>query len=248
VDLTHAGELFLERARVALAAADAAAATGRDLETAVVGSLRLGLDTCAPWGGTPALLEWFTNERSGVEFTVLEGYGGTLWRDLRDGRLDALLAPAAFSSADLRRLDLGSEPWVVLVGPGHPLAGIGPLSAEDLEGQRLAVTGHRDGAGYDRRITEILEDLGVSVEPVRAAPGPASHGLVLTGEAVALTTVPQNVHPDVMVRPLDSACRLSFDLLWRDETPSAALEEFIQIATERSQRGPLLRRPLAAVA
>src|ERR1700750_955400 len=43
VDLTQAGKVFLERARVALAAAEAAGATGRDLKAGVMGTLRLGL-------------------------------------------------------------------------------------------------------------------------------------------------------------------------------------------------------------
>ena len=47
VDLTQAGELFLERARIALAAAETAGATGRDLEAGVIGSVRLGV---AAWG------------------------------------------------------------------------------------------------------------------------------------------------------------------------------------------------------
>src|SRR6201989_725878 len=47
VDLTAAAELFLERARTALAAADAARATGHDLEEGLVGSVRLGIATGA---------------------------------------------------------------------------------------------------------------------------------------------------------------------------------------------------------
>src|ERR1700760_3914191 len=43
VRLTPAGDLFLERARVALAAADDARATGRDLELGLAGAVRLGL-------------------------------------------------------------------------------------------------------------------------------------------------------------------------------------------------------------
>src|ERR1700760_4076688 len=85
VDLSEAGTLFLERARATLAAADAASATGSDLKDGVVGSLRLGLATPARWLGTAALLERFARERDGVELTVLEGDGGTLWHDLRDG-------------------------------------------------------------------------------------------------------------------------------------------------------------------
>src|SRR5258708_11308862 len=42
VTLTPAGALFLERARVALAAADAAAATGLDLQAGMIGRGRLG--------------------------------------------------------------------------------------------------------------------------------------------------------------------------------------------------------------
>src|ERR1700733_2072467 len=38
VDLTDAGDLLLERARTALAAADAARSTGRDLEDGLVGA------------------------------------------------------------------------------------------------------------------------------------------------------------------------------------------------------------------
>ena len=47
VEPTPAGELFLARARVALAAADAAQATGRDFAAGVNGSVRLGIATCA---------------------------------------------------------------------------------------------------------------------------------------------------------------------------------------------------------
>jgi DNA-binding transcriptional LysR family regulator len=52
VDLTDAGELFLERARTVLAAADAARSTGHDLEQGLVGSIHLG---SSPVPAGPAL-------------------------------------------------------------------------------------------------------------------------------------------------------------------------------------------------
>src|SRR2546423_2354676 len=84
VDLTEAGEVFLERARVALAAADAAAATGSDLEAGVLGSVRLGLATGAHWHWTSDVLERFTHEREEVELTVIEGYGGAPGGEFRE--------------------------------------------------------------------------------------------------------------------------------------------------------------------
>src|SRR3954449_12246279 len=94
VDLTEAGMVFLERARAALVAAEDARATGSDLESGLAGTLRLGLATGARAQLVPLLLEHFAASRPDVEITVIESHGGTLLRDLRDGRLDALIAPS----------------------------------------------------------------------------------------------------------------------------------------------------------
>jgi DNA-binding transcriptional LysR family regulator len=248
VDLTSAGELFLERARAALSAAEFAGATGRDLEAGIVGTLKLGLSTGARWRRTASFLERFTREHGGIELTTLEGHGGTLWRDLRDGRLDAVLAPSNFASADLRRLDLGAEPWVVLVGKSHRLADVGPLAAQDLRGERIGVTAHRDGAGYDRAVADVLSELGVAATLVRCAPGPGSHSAVADGSVLALTTAPEALNAEVIARPLDPPRALKFELLWREETPSPALSELIRVAAESVNREPSHRRLLAAVA
>ena len=247
VDLTQAGELFLERARVAIAATEAASATGHDLQDGLIGSLRLGVATGARWRPTSKLLQRFTRERSGVELTVLEAHGGTLWRDLRDGRLDALIAPLGHTSADLRTLELGSEPWVVLVGTGHRLAGIGPIAADDLDGERIAVTGHRDGAALDRAIANLLADLGVAPELVPAPPEPASHAAVAENDVVALTTASEALPAGVIARPLDPRREIAFELLWRDGSTSPALAGFVSLATDVASR-PMATRSLAAVA
>ena len=85
------GELFLERARSRSRRLKRPAATGRDLQAGVIGSLRLGVASGPGWPLTSDFLQRFGRERPGVELSVLQGYSGMLWRDLRDGRLDALL-------------------------------------------------------------------------------------------------------------------------------------------------------------
>src|SRR5262245_52122421 len=57
VELTDAGRVFLERARNVLAAADEARATGGDVQSGLVGTIRLGIGTGAHWHGAEALLE-----------------------------------------------------------------------------------------------------------------------------------------------------------------------------------------------
>ena len=248
IDLTDAGELFLERARVTLSAAEAASATGRDLETGVVGTVRLGLAGGAQWHRTCDVLERFTRECGGVELTLLEGPGGTLWRDVRAGRLDAMIAPSSFASPDLRRLDLGAEPWVVLVGSSHALAGDGPLDATDLHGEQIAVSAHRDGASFDRAIAELLRELGVTAAMVRGAPGMALQRAVADGAVLALTTAPEALHPAVTVRRLQPARTLSFQLLWRDAAASPALMDFIRLAAASVEHRATALPVLATVA
>ena len=245
-DLTRAGELFMERARAALAAADAAGATGRDLEAGLIGSLRLGIASEARWGRVPDVLQRFSRERPSVELTVLEAYGGTLWRELRDGRLDAVVAPTGHASPDVKSLQLGSEAWVVLIGTGHPLAGIGPVAVENLVGEPIAVTGHRDGASLDRAVAGLFEELQVAPTFVRVAPGPAWHATAAGNEILALTTAPDALPAGVVARALDPRRMLAFELLVRDEIPSPALAAFIELAGAADR--PAANRKLAAVA
>lgn len=122
--------------------------------------------------------------------------------ELREGHLDALVAPAGHASPDLRTLELGSEAWVVLVGTGHPLAAIGPVAAEDLDDERIAITGHRDGTAFDRTVAELLDELGVAAELVRGAPGPGLHAAVAGNDVVALTTAPDALPAGVVARRL----------------------------------------------
>ena len=233
VDLTDAGQLFLERARRALAAVDAARATGHDLEEGLVGSIRLGIVTGTGWPGTSALFRHFGAERPGVELTVMESYAGTLLRDLRDGRLDAMIAPSEIGSAELRRVRLGREPWFVVAGRSHPLAGSGPIAAAELEGQRFVVAGHRDGAGYDRLVADTLGALGVTAALERGGPGPAVLAAVAAGRALALATTPDAAKGGLVARAISPVRRVEFALLWRDEAPAPALNELIRCAEAR---------------
>jgi DNA-binding transcriptional LysR family regulator len=236
VDLTDAGELFLERARATLAAAEEAFSTGRDLEAGVVGTVRLGIATAPGCRLVLSLLETFGRDRPDVEVTVSESYGGTLLRDLRDGRLDALIGPSVCGSPELRRLRLGREPWVVMAGAGHRLATPGSISADELQGEQIVVTGHRDGAGYDLAVAETLAGLGVVPVLVRGGPGPALFAEVDQGTALALTTGAGKPGPDTVARPIDPVCRVAFDLLWRNETPAPALSGFIRAAQDGAER------------
>jgi len=247
VELTGAGEVFLERARATLAAAEEARSTGRELEAGLVGSLRLGIATELPARFVPSLLAGFGRDRPDVELTVFESYSGTLLRDLRDARVDAVLGPAGAGSAELRSVPVGSEPWVVLVSPGHRLARPGPIGAGELDGEAVVITGHRDGAAYDRAVSELLG--GLAVQPVlrRGGPGPALYAPVAAGDAIALTTAPAAAGGAFVVRALTPVRRVRFALFSREETPAPALRELIRAGRATTTPTPEPARPVLQV-
>jgi len=249
VDLTAAGELFLERARAALAAAEVARCTGGDLQSGVLGSVRLGLSTAPRWQGTSVLLAAFARSRPAVEVSVLESYGGSLVRDLRDGRLDAVIVPSIFAASDFRGVEVGHEPWTVLVGARHKLAGEGPLGARELQGEEIVVTGHRDGGAYDRAVADTLTGLGLSPVLRPGGPGPALLADVAGGDALALSTVACAVDPNITTRTLEPVSMIGFQLLWQAGTPDAALAELIRAAEQQTvPTRPTGRPVLRAVA
>jgi DNA-binding transcriptional LysR family regulator len=165
-------------------------------------------------------------------------------RDLRDGRLDAVIAPSELGSVELRRVRLGPERWLVLASRGHRLAGVGRIAVLELEGQRFVVTGHRDGAGYDRLVADTRDALGVTAALERGGPGPALLAAVAAGDALALAATPDAAVGGV-ARAVDLARRVEFALLWRDEFPAPALGELIRCAEARAGAP---RAMLAAVA
>jgi DNA-binding transcriptional LysR family regulator len=242
VTLTAAGELFLERARAVLVAAEVARSTGHDLEAGLVGTLRLGLAAETPARSVAPLLASFPDAHPGVEITVFESYAGTVVRELRDGRLDAVVVPSAFGAADLHSVPLASEPWVVVAGHGHRLGVPGPIQAGELDGEPVVISGHRDGAAYDRAVLVTLAGLGVTPALQRGGPGPALFAAVAAGEALALSTETAAAAAGLVARPLQPARQVRFALLSSDEEPSPALGRLIDATADA------VRPVLAAVA
>jgi hypothetical protein len=92
------------------------------------------------------------------------------------------------------------------------------------------VTGHRDGAGYDREVVETVTGLGLSPVLQRGGPGPALFAAVVAGAALALTTSATADRSDVVARPLRPVRAVHFELFRRDEPPSPAVSALQRVA------------------
>jgi LysR family transcriptional regulator, transcription activator of glutamate synthase operon len=146
--LTEAGASLLTRAeRILLAVQDASheMAAHAGLRT---GSVRIGcaLQTLLE-GRLPALLAPFHSSRPGIRILFHEVHTRQVLELLQRGevdlglvhlgRVDRTLVGARAASPGLSLVHLCSEPLVLIVGPGHPLAARSAIPFEDLRDEML---------------------------------------------------------------------------------------------------------------
>jgi LysR family transcriptional activator of glutamate synthase operon len=227
VEVTEAGELFLARARRALAEVDGVRADLDALQGLVRGTLRLG--GVPPVGPVhpAALIAEFSRAHPGVAITVREDVAFTLLGLLREGDLDlvtALVDPAALDGLEgVRLLD---EELVLIMPLEHPLARAKRVRVERLAGEALVIYG----------VGSALRDAQLTLVPggrIVAEANELETVRELTARGLGVTLMPRSVaapHADrLAIRPLSPRQALPVSLVWRaGERPTPAAAAFRQ--------------------
>lgn len=211
VELTPAGEAFLARARRILDEADQALAEAARAARGETGTLRVSTGATTGVELVPEILRAFREQRPEVTLELRQSD----WEDYSGGlRSDAVDAAFVWLPLELPHVPLLSEPRVVALEAGHPLAAQERLSAEqladepwpyaDTDPEALAFwTGSREPRGPAVRSMEGL------LEAVRAG--------------LCVATVPRSqalatASPGIAFRPADLP-PATLALAWRTETP-----------------------------
>ncbi len=137
---TPAAEELLARAGAVLLAADDLVAAGARLGDPLAGSLRLGvIPTIAPYL-LPRIVPALRRRHRQLRLLWHEERTPELVAALQEGRLDAALVALEAPLADLERVVLGDDPFVLCAPRGHPLTrGRGPLPVSALAGAEVLV-------------------------------------------------------------------------------------------------------------
>lgn len=210
VKLTDSGRALLPEARATLAAAQAA----RDAVDEARGGLRgtVVLGTMQAQGmraiDLAGVLTAFRAEHSGVEVAIRHSGGSSeMAREVVDGRLDlAFVALPGDAPPGLKLIPVTSEPIMLAVPAGHPLAGRAHVELASLRdetlvdlpagwGIRMAVDRSFTAAGVTRSIAFEVNDTATMVEFIRnaLAIGMLPRSLVGTTDEIAF--VPIRDHP-----------------------------------------------------
>jgi LysR family transcriptional regulator, hca operon transcriptional activator len=164
VELTAAGRVFLDHARLALAQVEAAASAARRAAYPEQRTLALGfLSGCEPeW--LPAVMHVLREELPRIEVRISSQHSPQLANGLTAAKLDAAVMRPEERYPDLIYRVLVTEPLIVVMPSDHRLASREAISPQDLAGE--AFIGMADQAPVLRSLIEdYVRRSGIDLKP-----------------------------------------------------------------------------------
>lgn len=139
VSITRAGEAVVAQARVVLDEAKKIGELSQKHLEPLSGKLRLGaIASLGPYY-LPHFLGPVRKQFPKLELYLKEGLTNGLLADLKDGRLDMILASPTFDEAGFKVLPLFFEPFLLAAPKGHPLLKKSILRSADLDAGQMVL-------------------------------------------------------------------------------------------------------------
>lgn len=137
VELTDAGAVFLDYARLALAQADAAREAARRAGKAAKGSLAIGFLTGQEMNWLPEVMRLVRDTLPDVDVTVASMISPALAEGVARGKLDLAFMRPESSTPNLEFRVVRREPLVVVLPSDHHLARQPAIEPQALVGERF---------------------------------------------------------------------------------------------------------------
>ncbi|MDH4871022.1 LysR family transcriptional regulator [Pseudomonas sp. BN515] len=233
VSLTEGGERLLQYAQRIFALEAAAERDLRGFASLGDGELRLGASATLGSYLLPELIEQFHQSHPTVVVDLAVSNTREVAAQLEDGRISLGFVEGAFDNQAFASHLLDRDRLLPVVGPEHPLAGRGELSARDLAGQDHYL--REQGSATRASVEQAYRERGIDLR-VRMSIGSteALKRLVQDGRGIAWLS-PHMVREELASGRLasldvrDLAIEREFHALWRpgqslSPAPAAFLE------------------------
>jgi DNA-binding transcriptional LysR family regulator len=226
VQLTEAGQIFLEEARQMLANLEKAAQTGRRVARGETGWLGIGFVGTATYALLPPALALFRERYPNVALVLRELVSARQAQALREKRIHIGLARPPLHEEDLTSEPLVREPLLAALPERHPLAGATELPLSALAAEPFVLFPRYPKPSYADFVFAACEQAGFQPAVTQeVAEMQTAISLVAVGLGVTLAPAcVQRWHPEgVVYRPLDATAPISeLSAAYRrdDETPA----------------------------
>lgn len=238
VELTEAGQVFLEETQKVMAAVARATSAAKQAGEGVRGRLRLGFASSAPFGIFPQVLRDYRQAYPNVLLELQESGSAEQLLALQERRLDFGFVRLPASATNIRVQAIDREAMILALPESHPLSQQEPLRLQEFRQDPFIIFPRRDGPGiYDRIIGWCLR-AGFTPRIVQEVG--QMHAIVgLVGAGLGVAMVPeslQTVHArGVVYRHLQDEPYIEMALAHRDEPLSPLHQAFANLALKTGQ-------------
>ena len=186
IELTAAGRVFLDHARLALAQVDAAREAARRAAQPAKLSFALGFLTGKEIDWLPEAIRLLRDELPNIEITVSSQYSPDLADALVRGKLDVAFLRRETRATDLMFKVVATEPFVVVLPSDHRLASYEAINPHDIVGETFIAVSNTAPVGR-RVVDDYLRRTGIDIRPDHEADHLAmAMSLVASTRGVAL--------------------------------------------------------------
>ena len=243
VRLTEAGEVFLLRARRALAELDAARAEVAALKGLTTGRLVLSAMQALAGLDLPRLIAEFHAVHPGVDVSLREDSTRDMLTLASRGEVDlAIAALDVGRPADLEASPLVREPVLVAMPAGHRLAALETVPVRELSGETFIF--FKPGTGL-RAVSERSAAQAGFVPRVAFETSSHDRLLALVSKGLGVAFVPASAvgdppPPGITVRPASPAVDRTVGVVWRADRPhSPAAVAFMTLLRQHASPVPV---------
>lgn len=167
IEINAAGRLFLDEARTVLAAAAAAERSLQDLAELRRGSLSIHASQTIANYWLPARLHAYRTRHAGIAVNVRINNTEQVARAVIEGIADIGLVEGATASALLEERLLTGDALAIVVAVGHPWAGRGSVTPEEL--RQTAWVLREPGSGTRAELEDAIAAHGLSLDDLPVA-------------------------------------------------------------------------------
>ena len=231
IELTKAGRVFLDHARIALLQVEAATEAARWAAEPTKTAFTVGFLTGMEMDWLPALMAVLQEELASTEITLVSQQSPELAAGLMRGRIDlAFLRPEADTPGLIYRV-LRHEPLIVVLPASHPLAKEGSIRPQALADETVIGVPVSNSPALRAVTDRYSRDVGVDLTPDHEALNLAmALSLVAsTGGVSLLPLYARNMLPSSIVsRPLSGvAPTIDLALGYRETNASPLLKTLL---------------------
>ena len=233
VELTAAGEAFVQEARRALNAADRVGQRAQAAARGELGTLRLAYTLATVYETLPVLIDALAAEHPELKVAPREVFAEDIERLLADERIDLALAPHVGHRSGLDQRPLRLEPFVAAVAENHPLAAEPHIPLAALADETIELWPHTMSPGYYDSVVAACRDAGFEPRLDEQAAGSTVWGHIARGRGVGLVvgSLRHQLPRGLTLLPLATpAPTLNIDLVWPIDRTTPAIRRLIVVA------------------